>query len=65
MYRLNDDSDADSGSKLQSDTDRGTLLFLLAYMPSANIGDACWYRSWHVMLSRLWLLLQTRCDNVI
>lgn len=40
MYRLNDDSDADSGSKLQSDTDGGTLLFLLASMPSTNIGDA-------------------------
>jgi len=40
MYRLNDDSDADSGSKLQSDTDGGTLLFLLANMPSTNIGDA-------------------------
>ena len=28
MYRLNDDSDADSGSKLQSDTDDGVPLHL-------------------------------------
>ena len=65
MYRLNDDSDADSGSKLQSDTDGGTSLFLLADIPSANIGDARSYRIRHVMLSRLWLLLHKQSDGGI
>ena len=38
MYRLNDDSDADSGSELQSDTDDGALLqfFLVHPISSTN-----------------------------
>ena len=44
MYRLNNDSDADSGSKLQSDTDAGALK----HLPPVHFRQRCRHLSHHV-----------------